>query len=249
MDLYKRNRLLFFVILYAAISVVLIVVAILYNLRGQYDNQLEISNLSQYTDGQPSDTDSVEYIKYALFNTVSHNVDYELKNDSIKDILIRDRTFSQVYDKSTQLYMVHFIVDIKSLKQSYRVAYEWSSEDQFSEHISEYGTQISCLPPGELVYGSFDCVDDRILEQGKENYDAISPLLPYHVKSKYKVAEYEKITVGEEKGRVILTVDVYANRGDIRPSTQAINEYSEEIKAWLVENKLNVNNYTLTFRY
>lgn len=211
--------------------------------RNQYGDYLEISNLGEYTSGKPSNKDRINLIKHSLYKTVSFNVDHELGNNSIRDVLIRKGSFSQIYDEDQRVHTVTFIVDIKSLKQSYNVSYQWPDEDATNEHINEYGTQVTCLPLDKLIYGNFDCVDERILEKGVENYDPIQQILPYTVQYRYTIKDYNK----QSDDSVILNVEAFVPRWSNTDKT--LDGYTKEILNWIESRKLNPDKYTLEYTY
>lgn len=244
MEIFKNKRILLPVIAFLAFTILLIIAAVYVNTRNKYGNQLEISNLSSYTAGKATDGDRVDLIKHYLYETVKYNSKKRPANNSIKDIVIRKGSFSQKYDKTTNVYTVNFIVDIASLKQSYDVSYQWQEGSAYNQTVNEYGTQVTCLAIDKLIYGDFNCVDERILEKGKQNYDPVEKILPYVVKYKYAIKDY---TTTPERGEVTLKVEAFvpswSNQEDV------LTQYTNEIKAWLKSRKLDPGKYNLDFIY
>jgi hypothetical protein len=229
----------------AIICVVLIGLYIYKLSQNPYGDQLEIANLNKYTNSKPINKQSLEYIKHDLYQTVNLNTKPAVKNNSIKDIYVRDESFSQTFNSSKHVYTTHFIVDIKSLKQSYRVSYQWTTDDaKYGPNKAEYGTQVQCLPIGELLYGDFKCKDARIIENSTKNYDPITKLLPYHVETKFEVTSYVK-----SGSNVTLYVDPYPRADEVRVSQADLTQYTALIKAWLNSNKLDPSKYLISYNY
>lgn len=236
----KKVRIVLFV--FILLCLVLIGLYIYKSSKNPYGNQLEIVNLDKYLAGKQNDNDSLNYIKHNLYTAINLNTHPAVKNNSVKDILVRNESFSDTYDSTKHVYTIHFIVDIKSLKQSYRVQYQWVTNPTYGPNKDDYGTQVTCLPLSELIYGDFHCKDARILEQGLDNYDPVGLLLPYHVESKYKITSYTKVG-----GSVVLYVDAYAPGWVVKLDQATLNGYTEDIKAWLKKNGLNPDKYIIHY--
>jgi hypothetical protein len=97
-----------------------------------------------------------DFIFKSLYNTVSINMP-KGESPNVNDAVIRKGSDSQVFDKSRNLYEGEFIVDMKSIEQSYHISY-LRSDDENNVYIRG-DTFITCLPEDELIYGDFDCVD------------------------------------------------------------------------------------------
>lgn len=236
--------------LFIIVGVVLLVAAVFYaiyiNTMNPYGDSLDISNLDEYTAGKPTNDDRVNLIKHNLYDAVQFNSKDKIANNSIKDIVIREGSFSQDYDDSIKVYTVNFIVDIESKKQSYKVSYQWTDIPEAKEYVDEYGTQVTCLPVDELKYGDFKCVDERIEEMGVENYDPIQPLLPYHKPGKYKITDYDKDI--EEK-TITLEVEAYTPAQMYRLDQATLDSYTKDIQEWLKSRKLDPTKYDIYYIY
>ncbi len=243
----RRMRRRDFVIVFGLILLALFGWWIHVSLKNPYGDELIVANLGKYTSGKPVDKNSVLQMQHNLFVTANLNNQKRLKNNSVKDIFIREGTFSQIHDTQKDLHSVHFIVDSNTLKQSYRVAYQWVSNQKNIKNLKEYGSGVTCTSLDLLVYENFDCVDDRILETGKENYDPVAKILPYHVYSKYEITGYTK-SLADDK-RTVLHINVYIPRWMDSPDEQLLSTYKKEITGWLVSKKLDPNNYLFDFIY
>ncbi|MFZ1243369.1 MAG: hypothetical protein WAQ22_04500, partial [Candidatus Saccharimonas sp.] len=60
--------------------------------QGKY---LEISNLEDYTKDKPVNSATLNYIKETLYKTVNLNLEKPVRNHSVKDVVIREGSFSQ----------------------------------------------------------------------------------------------------------------------------------------------------------
>lgn len=202
-----------------------------------YKDGLEIANLSDYTNGKPSSKDSLEYIKYDLLRTVNKNVDNPVDSNSIKDVLIRDNTFSQIYDDDIDVYTVEFIVDIESISQSYDVSYQWSSTGK-KDNLTEWGTVVKCLPKEKLVYGNFNCKD-----MFTELDNPVDPILKY---LPYSSADF-KVTYDPSINKT-LNVTVYTTSADerINPDS-AIKQYKANAKKWIESTGVSVSEYKINY--
>ncbi|MDB5165247.1 MAG: hypothetical protein JWM00_137 [Candidatus Saccharibacteria bacterium] len=240
------------IIIFVLAVLVIFAVFIYFSLRNPYGNYLDISNLDQHTSNKPSDEDRVNFIKHELFNAVSDNIDHHLDSNSIKDIVIRKGSFNQDLDKYTNVNTVSFIVDIASIKQSYRVSYQWDNDGKYGSKVEldEYGTKVNCLPIDELKYGDFDCTDKSREETGEENYDPVGLVLPHRVGSKYTIIDYTKSTSPNGGAPIItLLVDVYSSKLSPEITDAALDNYSIEIEKWLSSKKLDPKRYIVYYSY
>lgn len=246
MEIFKYKKVRIIVFLFFLISLLIVCISYYFiSSKNQYGESLTISNLSDYINGKPSDSQTIERIENFLYKTVKYNVK-KLEDNSIKDIIIRDDSFSQKHDKEHDVYTVNFIVDIKSLSQSYKVSYQWQTKNKtkFNPYIDQYGTQVICLPIDQLIFGDFNCRDERIFEIGFEKYDPVYLLLPYHVDSSYKIVDYTKFD-----DTVTLNVEAYAPRWVSKIDEALLATYTAQIKSWLKSRELNPDNYTINYIY
>jgi len=209
------------------------------NSHGEY---LDIENIDEYTQGKPSDEDTLDYIKHALFTTVNLNTDQPVESRSITDIVVREGSFSQKYDEDRSIHTVEFIVDIESLKQSYRASYQWSDENRYSEHIDEWGTAVRCLPVDELIYGDFDC-RDLFTEMSSVNGDSkLESILP-HRSEFYTIRSYP----GEGDGHAVISIQIMSNNNSER-TQKRFNTYKKEATDWLESQDIELDTYTIEYR-
>lgn len=236
-EVYKRRLLLISAILvFFILTIVLFIYGVFfYKTPNPYGDQLEIQNLSEYTADQPNNNDSVSFIEHNLFQTVNMNVDPDVKNNSVKDIFIRDGSFSQTFDN--QVHTVSFLVDSDTLKQSYSISYQWS--DDPSVPVDQWGTNVSCVEQSDMIYEDFGCVDEY--SQFLENVDPIlEEILPYN-------DPYYSVNYYRENGISTISVKIMSNNNSTR-TREFFQEYKKDSLAWLKSQDLNLDDYIIIFR-
>lgn len=102
-----------------------------------------------------------EYANQMLLYTLQDNG----VNSVPGDITIRDGTYQQSVDDSKMLYTTTYIIDIPSVKQSYRITDTYSPISEYDP--TSYATVVTCLNTNELIYGDFGCHDQIMQEQGR----------------------------------------------------------------------------------
>jgi hypothetical protein len=120
-----------------------------------------ISNYNEYVRNLSSEERSL--LESALYNVIVFNL-RGTDPMNISDIQIRKDSYRQEL-VSPDLYITEFIVDIASIKQSYRVwdAYSLAGSGAY---MGEYPQLILCPTAEELIYGDFDCKDAISMEEG-----------------------------------------------------------------------------------
>lgn len=102
-----------------------------------------------------------EYANQMLLYTLQDNG----VNSVPGDITIRDGSYQQSVDDSKMLYTTTYIIDIPSVKQSYRITDTYSPMSEYDP--TSYATVVTCLNADELIYGDFSCHDQIMQEQGR----------------------------------------------------------------------------------
>lgn len=85
------------------------------------------------------------------------------RNLSKCDIVIRDNSLKQTYNNKEFTYTTDFIVDLPSVKQSYRVHDEYYMIPH--RYNNDYALLVTCPHPEDLIYPPFKCTD-RIKQEG-----------------------------------------------------------------------------------
>ncbi len=237
------NKKLLFIIgaVVFIIASILLVIQLSLTSTNPNGDQLEISNLNEYTNGKPSNRDRLDFIKHNLLEVVNLNVDTPVENESIKDVVVRKGSFTQKFDNEKDLHSVKFIVDIKSLKQSYNVSYQWVEGNEFSSEVDEYGTLVTCLPVSQLKYGDFNCVDSLTLESGEKD-PVLERLENAPVNNIYEI--YGQV---EEDGTKKIIIRILANNYTERTRLQYEN-YKQQALGWLASENIDTTKYKIEWR-
>lgn len=232
-QLTKKQKIIS--ILLILIFITIFVLLFLFQSGNKYGDEINISGFDKYISNMPADRKSA--INSSLYNIIESNL--KSNKFDIKDAIIRESSVKDNYNNSTNINSGSFIVDIPSIKHSYLISYEWSS-DSNNINMSGYGAIASCLPINELIYDDFNCKDD--FNQYKTQADPILNYLPYE-KPNYI------ITADINNSRTILNINLTLYGYDTRDNTEeeAINKYKTEIINWIKSINLNPDNYSLNY--
>ena len=153
-----RNPFLLFGFFIAIIIVVVIVSLAVSHWQNSHDNQITINNLNNYVTDVP-DTTRAEIYNAAFRAAQSNSAGQTDETLSSADAAIREGSAVSSFNPTTGLYSGNFIVDIPSLKQSYRIYYEWLSDRATSPiRLGDYTTSVTCLHPDEYIYDFYPCI-------------------------------------------------------------------------------------------
>ena len=203
-------------------------------------DNFEISNLSKYTSGKPSDKETLDYIKHALYETVNKNSEENIPSGSIKDVLIRDGSFSQELESHRNIHKVTFIVDIASLRQSYFISYQWANSSN-SGPLDEWGTVVTCLEEKDIIYKDFNKCTDMTKEMINASPDEnISKNLPYS-------SDFFSVNYYMEGEETIISVQIMLNNNSER-TAKAFDMYKDDAKKWMNNNNIDTSKYKITYR-
>lgn len=239
---YSVKRIIIMALLaFTVISVVISLFSYFAAQKSQYaGEELQIANLGEFTRGKPSDKQTVDYIKHSLFLIVNINAKSPVASNSIDDILVRDGTFTQTYSKETDVHDVGFLVDIASIKQSYRLSYQWVTDVKNRDNTDQYGTMALCPSKEELRYGDFNCKE---LLSGEDVIEPDDPILQYlpHSDSNYQ------ITLDPDL-RKTLNVTLQTSAADERIDPDAaIASYRQAVRDWITSVGLDPGTYTINY--
>lgn len=197
------------------------------------DKTVSINELSNFASGS-SDKQLLDYIQHDLYMAISYNSTDINTIKQIQDATIREGSFVKEYNEKASLYNVSFIVDIPSIQQSYSVTYQWGPSTKAA--YDEWGTQVSCLPKDQLIYGDFNCQDMSSILEGSN--DPIMEYLPF----KDYNAGFKINAITENN--VITNVSIY-----IYSCQEAeINQIkSTVVLNWFTDKNLDFNSYPITF--
>lgn len=185
-------------------------------------------------------SDRKDAISKTLYNVLQSNL--PKKNFTINDAVIRTGSYIDNYDSLTNVHHASFIVDIQSIKQSYIAYYEWSSNNQ-NPNLSGYPVVVGCLPPSLLKYGEFKCTPVQT-STSNNRIDIINRYLPYHVETKYKIVD---ATTNSQTTQ--LNVQAYMPATMVAMTPALLQQYSNEINAWITSKGLDPHNYSISYQY
>jgi hypothetical protein len=117
--------------------------------------KVNISNYSDYTETIPSGLR--EGIDEALYRAVELNLS-EGEKMITSSASIRKKTPQSSYNNSTNITSGSFIVDLKDIRQSYKVFYDWSA-DKDNPGVSGTPIAVNCLSSDDRIYKDFKCID------------------------------------------------------------------------------------------
>ena len=212
------------------------------NQKSAYGDGISITNMGQETSGRekPSSKNQIDYIQYELLKVVNMNSEKVKEGKDIEDAVIRENTFFQEHSESNNIYTVSFIVDIKSISQSYRASYQWEKGSDSTVDIDEWGTNIRCLSSDELIYGDFKCKDMFTVMGGDEN--TIIKHLP-HSSLNYRITldpiQYDTLNI-------LIITSAADERID---ADAAISGYKEDALEWIRSVGFNPQDFSINYTY
>ena len=200
-----------------------------------YGDEININNYDKHIPNLPVDRKNA--IDSSLYNIIKDN----LKSDdlSINDATIRENSAEYNYDESTNINSGSFIVDIPSIKQSYFISYEWSS-DANNKYFSGYTALATCLTSDKLIYSDFDCKDNF---SNIESRDPILDHLPY------STFNYTITANTNNSSKVDLDVNIILYFLDTRDnnSENSINIYKAEVIDWIKSKNIDPSLYIINY--
>lgn len=228
------------IIISSVVIIFLIVLALLFLLipGNQYGNGISVNNYDKYVPNLP--TDRRDSINTALYKIAKDNSNG--KDINIKDATIRIDSVSYSYNKTTNINSGSFIVDMPSVKQSYLISYEWSS-DENNVNLSGYSAAAACLPTNKLIYGNFNCKDSFLNSKNSTDRDPMLNLLPH---STFNYIINANIN---SQNKVDLEANIILYSSDTRDGNRdnSINKYKNEITDWIKSNGLNPSDYLISY--
>ncbi len=235
----KTRKLILIIIGAFAAVVMLIIASYLYSNQSKDNGKLTISNLKSFTKVTAENKERIDYIQNDLFRIVNQNSKSPVKNNSVKDVVVRKDSFSETYKEEVKTHTVTFIADIKSLGQSYDVSYQWVDASIGNQDVlDEYGTIVKCLPKEKLIYGEFNCKD--MFTELSTPSDPILSHLPYSSEN-FEVVYDPRVSK-------TLNATIKTSASDERSGGEAaIERYKNDVKTWLVSVVKNPEDYTINF--
>ena len=234
--LTKNNPIQLLIVGWVLLAAIAIVISmVFFKPRGP---EVTINNLDDIVENIPDY--EVNTILSLLADTLRINTDRQLSE--ITDIEIREGSYRQHYEDS--LFQTEFIVDIESIRQSYRITNVYSHLGEEKTGL-DYTTVVRCLSGEDVIFEDFICQDRITAESGLSRNDPIINLVPHQDHGL-------SITLGgeDEEGRVILdihiTIFAYELDNNSNPSP-ALERRKTGIREWLTSNGLDPDNYILNY--
>ena len=234
------------IILIATIFIGIIIASIFIVKENSRTNQfgkfVKVQNYDKKIKNVPSEVKDV--VESYLYNLVKKNSAEDFDPTKIPDAYIRESSDSQNYNREQNVYTGTFIIDIESVKQSYKAQYSYSDTNL----IDTGGDPIvlSCLPADQLKYGEFNC-KDLVSEQGGLD-ERILQYLPYSNFS-FKITPS---IVGEEETLTLLvklTIPESDLLGDAASRANTVSSYKQEVAAWINSKGINPKDYIIRYNY
>lgn len=211
------------------------------NNKKTFGDTIEMIGLKEGTKGKPNKIVLQEFVQYQALRVINLNSKEQKASKDIKDAAVRARSLNQSYDKDVGLHRITFILDIKSLKQSYDVSYGWIDESREpNEYYTENISYVKCLPPDKLIYGEFDCIDFNSVVDAPS--DPILKHLP-HSTLNYRITLDPSLPYTLS---VVISTTAADERGD---ANAAISRYKEQVLDWIHSVGLDPQDYTINYTY
>lgn len=240
----NRNRLWIVggIVLVVMVALVAGIAAIYNSLhKPSYSQGVAITNYDKKIKNLPDDRK--QSIEAALSNTIKLNLPNGTAMPNIDDATIRDGSEQQTELVKNTRYKGSFIVDIASIKQSYRVQYAYSSDPNDSFAIG-YPVNVTCLSINELKYGDFQC--KSVVSEESKGIDPIISQLP-HTTLSYN------LRASTTSGSLILYADLDIAsvdlKGDLASKQRAVALYKKEVTDWIAQQGLDPSKYTIKYNY
>ncbi len=152
--LFSLKTIIIAVILFMLIIITVVIVNLLNpNDGGAKKTRTDIAGLPSNI---PSDISAL--IKAGLYDAIALNLS-ENETPPKTGAIIRSGTLEDGYDKDTDLYYGDFITDIESVKQSFSIHYEWTTNKN-NQYISGYPVTVLCVEQSERKYNTTSCSDE-----------------------------------------------------------------------------------------
>ena len=158
-DIMKKTKLFNIRNIIIAIFTIMILMAgiIIASLLNQDDGgaNKNRTNITGLPTSIPNDISA--FIKAGLYNAIALNLP-EDETPPSSGAIIREGSFQEEYNESTDLHIGDFITDVESVEQSFSIHYEWT-DDKNNSYMSGYPVMVTCVEKSERIYNTTTCVD------------------------------------------------------------------------------------------
>jgi hypothetical protein len=237
----KKNRIWIVAMISAMLIIIVILIIVLIPKQAAEPEQvIKINELDKTVKNLPNS--ELASIESMLRSIVELNID-ENSSFDIKDAKVRDGSYNQTVDDD--IIVSTFIVDIESLRQSYKVYDYYSSKNNEEIEKSDYNIQVSCLSKKDLIYGEFKCKDRSTIENNLSEVDQLSFLLPHRTEN-YEVSlnGYDLDHKGNLSVVVYVSKDLVTNKSAI---DEVVQREIEAIREWIRSEGADPANYNISY--
>lgn len=211
------------------ISIIIIITAIIvfFIIHNQlHDQKISIENIDKYVKNMPDS--KKQEIYGTIYMAAQTNSDLDEVTLSTATAVIREKTFSETYNKYDKVYSGDFVVDIDSIKQTYHIYYDWSPNKTSEQLIAgSYGTSANCPTKNEMIYDFYKC-KNPYTDEIYRAYDYLTMLLPYTGTLKdntsYTASPVEYY-YGSEEPFIRVSIDACGNNKKITEGVEAFKNY------------------------
>lgn len=201
----------------------------------QNSNKISIENIDKYFKKIPNSRKNDLY--RALYT--------QLTNDGVlskykSDATIRNNSISEIYYKDSKIYKNTFIIDIPSIKESFKINILWSNYSNVD--LGGNSLLFSCLEKSEIIYSSFNCKKSLGLPEIID--DNIIQYLPY------SVSNYSIVLKSNTGDKISLYIDIFLDLADTEnnKTDASIAKYKLAAINWIKSKNLNPENYIINYR-
>lgn len=238
----EHNRRVTIIIASIVGFVLIVLVAVGFYVNSLTDankESIKINNFNAVVKNLPSSEKDI--IESTLYSTVAFNVSDEQAIKNIDDAVIR--TESYVQELNNKVYTTSFIVDIESIKQSYEIRDLYSNLDREESGLYDYTTLALCVSKDKLKFGEFTCQDRISQETGVTESDPILQYLPE------STLEYT-LSLDSTSKDLHLIAELSLSEIDYKLGAEtAVNQYKAKLQQWFESKNLDINNYSITYKY
>lgn len=230
-NLTKPQKIAIFVVLQIFVIVIFIFLAISIFRPNQH---IDIQNKEELGNIPSEELSSFDAVLWNLLTKHYDNLDKSI----LKDVVVRENTYSENTDQDSKITTADFLIDIESLKLTYDVSIQWTKSESLPD-----GIIIDCPPISDMKYPETFC-------QGMyQNTNSFSLYFPYY---KYKDDEFindDDEDIGYDSGLL------YLIEGDEETKTITIessicdpDKYNAEALGYIKDRTpFYNNNYTINY--
>ena len=245
---YSRKKIAIAVAFILGLIALVIIIGLAVTQRdtNQFGKFIRIQNYGSVVENlSPAMRDAMESY---LYTVVVMNVDSSIDASKINDAYIRENTDGQSYNPIETLYEGTFIIDIESIKQSYKADYQYlvDTNDSGSTVLGGNPVSITCLQENLLIYGTFNCKD--LISEQRGEFDEIMQHLPYQNFS-MKITPDTVKNEGKLTLHVEMTIPVRDLTGPESSRREVVAMYKKQVTDWITEKGGTPSEYIIEYNY